>query len=713
MPESQRESSVNPWSILIVDDDEDVHLSTVYSLQGLQVCDQPLSFTHAYSAQQAITLLSNKSFAVILLDVVMETETSGLDLINTIRTELNLHHLQIILRTGQPGYAPEIETIAKYDINDYRAKSELTREQLFTSIASSIRAYQQLSYLDKNRNGLQSVIEVTNNLLARSNQADFSDNLLAQLSNLTKKKVSGFVCSRKEKKSITTVISTSDEYSHWDRECITVLPFEWKSNIQDCLNNKTNRILNGASYFYFELVGRDEYVLFIDDSISLEKNIIDLFSQNLSLCANNIALVKKLHNMAYDDALTQLPNRNGILKLLEAELEKKDVKMVLSIIDIEQFSIIVDTFGYYYSDKILGAVADRLTCVFQKTAIIGRIGADLFSVCYPYSSVNPESLCSIFDEPVLIEGNQHTLSVYVGSVVEQHGDIATGMMSSAMLALKRAKTAGQFKHAYFESKFLDEMKEHALLLSALKRDLDQTRLFLVYQPLMDLNTRKVSGVEALLRWKNEQGDFIAPDKFIPIAEQSGMIISLGEWVLRAALTTLAEFHKKGFPIRMAVNISAVQFQQPDFVKKVFSALSESGIPAYYLELEITESVGILGSDEIEEKLKQLKEKGVSISIDDFGTGFSSLSYLKHLSADRLKIDRSFVQAFDESEQGECIAEMIITLGKQLNLSVLAEGIETKYHLKLLKKMGCTEGQGFLFARPMEKATLLQWLKRQQ
>lgn len=344
VPESQIDSCFNPWSILIVDDDEDVHLSTVYSLQGLEVCEQPLSFTHAYSAQQAITLLKNESFAVILLDVVMETESSGLDLINTIRTELNLHNLQIILRTGQPGYAPEIETIAKYDINDYRAKSELTREQLFTSIASSIRAYQQLSHLEKNRAGLQSVIEVTNNLLAQSNQTDFSGNLLEQLSNLVNKEVSGFVCFWKEKSNNPSVLSVSDEYTHWLGKLITSLPLEWEHNIKNCFDDKRNRILNRAGYVYFELEGKDKYVLFIDDVDSLDKHIINLFSQNLSLCANNIALVKKLHNVAYDDALTHLPNRNGVLKLLEERLEKKNVQMVLSVIDIEQFSIIVDTF---------------------------------------------------------------------------------------------------------------------------------------------------------------------------------------------------------------------------------------------------------------------------------------------------------------------------------------------------------------------------------
>ena len=682
----------------------------MYSLQGLQVCNRSLSFSHAYSAQQAIALLKHESFAVILLDVVMETETSGLDLINTIRTDLNLQSLQIILRTGQPGYAPEIETIAKYDINDYRAKSELTREQLFTSIASSIRAYQQLSHLEKNRTGLQGVIEVTNNLIVNSSTTAFSDKLLEQLSNLVQQSVNGFVCSWQDKTNNPFILSVSGKYQGWAGKSITSMPDGWMNNIYACYLNKKNIISDKVGYVFFESDIKEKYVLVIEDINGLDKHIIDLFSHNLSLCVNNINLVRRLHNVAYDDALTNLPNRNGILKLLDERLKKKNVQMVLSVIDIEQFSIIVDTFGYHYSDKILGAVAERLTTVFHQTAIIGRIGADIFAVCYPYSSANPESLCSIFDEPVLTDVNQHALSVCVGTVVEQHNNKATDMMSSAMLALKRAKTAGQIKHAYFEAKFLDEMKEHALLLSALKRDLDQTRLFLVYQPLINLKTQKASGVEALLRWKNQQGNFIAPDKFIPIAEQSGMIISLGEWVLRAALTTLAELHKKGFPIRMAVNISAVQFQQSDFVEKVFSALSDSGVHAHYLELEITESVGILGSDEIEEKLQHLKEKGISISIDDFGTGFSSLSYLKNLSADRLKIDRSFVQAFDESKQGECIAEMIIALGQQLNLSVLAEGIETNHHLELLQKMDCAEGQGYLFARPMEKSKLLEWLK---
>ncbi len=239
---------------------------------------------------------------------------------------------------------------------------------------------------------------------------------------------------------------------------------------------------------------------------------------------------------------------------------------------------------------------------------------------------------------------------------------------------------------------------------------DAERLFLMYQPQIELSTKRFIGLEALIRWRTDDGLLIPPNEFIPLAEYSGLIVSLGAWVLRTACFLMVRLQKAGMaPDRMAVNVSVVQFRQDDFVDNVRKALKDSGLPPEHLELEITESVTMASASMFETRLHELKNMGIHIAIDDFGTGFSSLSYLDKLPVDRLKIDRAFVQQIDTPE-GPRIAELITQLGKKLGLIVIAEGIETQTHWDILNAMGCHEGQGFLMGRPMPEDQLLDWIK---
>ncbi|MEN9866014.1 MAG: hypothetical protein RL748_1604, partial [Pseudomonadota bacterium] len=256
-----------------------------------------------------------------------------------------------------------------------------------------------------------------------------------------------------------------------------------------------------------------------------------------------------------------------------------------------------------------------------------------------------------------------------------------------------------------------EIRERVRLMHALRTSFEKGQLFVVYQPQIDFKTRKAVGAEALLRWQTEDGAFISPDRFIPIAEYSGLIIALGEWVLRTACFELMRLRQLGFlDFTMSINVSQAQFRHPCFVDMLRTALAETGAPATSVELEITESMAMDKPDMFISMLNEIKQTGVHIAIDDFGTGFSSLSYLQRLPIDRLKIDRAFVTEITGSARGSSIASMIISLGRNLDLTVIAEGVEDERQAQILTDLHCPQAQGFLFGRPMKAPQLLEWME---
>jgi EAL domain-containing protein (putative c-di-GMP-specific phosphodiesterase class I) len=283
-------------------------------------------------------------------------------------------------------------------------------------------------------------------------------------------------------------------------------------------------------------------------------------------------------------------------------------------------------------------------------------------------------------------------------------------LKNAHIALKRAKLQQRTGHFYFSQSMDVDIRERVNMMHALRAAFEEKRLFVVYQPQIDMMTRKPVGAEALLRWQDDDGTMVSPNRFIPIAEYSGLIIELGEWVLRQACLELVRIHQSGFTdFMMSVNVSQVQFRHPHFLSMLRKALSETMAPPHYIELEITESMAMEEPDALIKLLDQITATGVSIAIDDFGTGFSSLSHLQKLNVDRLKIDRAFVTEITESARGSSIAEAIIQLGRNLELDVIAEGVEDERQAKILSELGCAVGQGYLFAKPLTSDVLHDWL----
>ncbi len=719
LPEEQSWVSLprNHWKVLIVDDDEDVHISTEFSLKSLLFLERPLLFLHAYSSAEAFKILSeNPDIAVMLLDVVMESEDAGLQLVHRVREELKLDTLRIILRTGQPGYAPEIETIEQYDINDYKTKGELTRARLYSSLMTAIRSFEQLQKIDKNRIGLSRIISATNSLMQKQGLRDFSEGVINQLAAFIGIEPDGLVCFQALNEELNPgsvrVIASAGRYIPWMDEPHFSEDHKVWSRVQECFMESANIVHDDSTCLYFEPTPSQRYVVYVDAVISLsqmDEELIKMFAHNISLCAQNIGLVEQLQTLAYQDTLTGLCNRNGLLRLLE-ELPKPCAdSLQLIMIDIDQFSVVNDTFGHRHGDLLLQRVSEMLSTL-KGLQSMARLGSDHFALLLEKVPGQDAEVRRLFMEPVEVNDTQHLLTVCTSEVTVDQSVSASDLLGNAVIALKRAKLEGQSQHMAFSKEMGQELRARAMLLSELKQDLQQEGLHLVYQPQVELETGQVLGFEALLRWKTRKGDMISPDLFIPLAERSGLILTLGAWVLRQALQDLKSVRALLPDLRVAVNVSAVQFNQADFENVVAQALQDSELDGNVLDLEITESAGILGSDAVEAKLQELKKLGVIISIDDFGTGFSSLSYLEQLSADRLKIDRNFVAKLS-SPSGRRIAEAIVNLGRQLRLQVLAEGIEDLMQLDELKRLGCHQGQGYLIARPMPIEQLESWLKQ--
>ncbi len=346
--------------------------------------------------------------------------------------------------------------------------------------------------------------------------------------------------------------------------------------------------------------------------------------------------------------------------------------------------------------------------------MIARVGGAGFGLLGSEEVINPSSLHGLFHKPITIDSIEAIVSFSLGLVrIRNFQTCGSELFHCACIAQKRAKSSGQIgQSAYYTPDIRDEIRSSSGLLHELQVALNSpiSPFYMQYQPQVELMSGRVVGLEALVRWTSNTGQIIAPDRFIPIAEQSGLIVPLGNWILKTSLADFRRLQLSGFnDICMAVNVSVAQFRHPDFIANIDQALLESGIDAAKLELEITESAAIQGVEFMQTILSELKERKISIAIDDFGTGYSSLYYLDRLSVDRLKIDRSFINLIGTNKPGMRITEMVIPLGRQLGMKVLAEGAENRDQIRRLKQLGCDEVQGYYFARPMVFEELLAWL----
>ena len=714
-PESDAATDV--WRIMIIDDDADVHSATTFALGNLEMQGRALEFLHAYSAVQARDMLKNEQdIAVILLDVVMEQEDAGLQLVRYIRDTVGMTEARIILRTGQPGYAPEIDAIRDFDINDYKTKSELTRTRLYTVLTAAIRSYKQIRALESNRQGLELIVEGSAELSRLRGLHRFAEGVVTQLCALLGILPEGLICAQAgsdRPSGPPRIIAAAGQYSGMINAPLSSVQVpQVRKLLERCLTERKN-IYEDATCLYFGLSNDRAIAALVDVGHALQdidRQLLLAFCSNITVGFENVMLYTQLLDHAYNDQLLQLPNRTRFIELLEQNL-KQPQGITLALVDLDDFAEINDAFGHQFGDQVLLSVVSRLSQHLGFNSSMARISGDTFGILGPEGLINATGIEALFADPFNVVGERLQISATTGLVrLTDSASVGSELLLDAQIALKRAKQQNRGSSQYFSSAMGQDARERFKLLKGLRAGFEERRLFVVYQPQIDLETGKVIAAEALLRWKTEEGKFVPPDQFIPLAEQSGLIINIGEFVLRTACYQVKQLRSLGHAdFRMAVNISMAQFRHPNFMDVLNNALRDTGIEGHCLELEITESMAMEDIHMVQRVLSAIRGTGATVAIDDFGTGFSSLSQLRQLKVERLKIDRAFVQEAQNSNAGYTIAQMVINLGRGLGMRVIAEGIETDEQRQHLLSMGCHEGQGYLFARPMTAEDLVLWM----
>jgi diguanylate cyclase (GGDEF)-like protein/PAS domain S-box-containing protein len=430
----------------------------------------------------------------------------------------------------------------------------------------------------------------------------------------------------------------------------------------------------------------------------------------------------RVQYLAYYDALTGLPNRTLLRDRLTkalADARRQKYKIALLFLDLDGFKDINDSLGHAVGDLFLQEVAVRLKRNAREQDTVARLGGDEFLIMLTHvedvsdAAVAAERFMGAMSGEVEVEGHHINVSCSVGiSIFPEHSTDEETLIRNADAAMYSAKTSGRHHFRFFTEDMNAQVAEKLTLENGLRRALDRKEFFLLYQPQMDIATGRITGLEALLRWQHPELGLVPPDKFIRIAENSGLIVPIGEWVLRTACGQAKKWQDEGIPaISVAVNVSAVQFRQAGFCELVRKVVQDTGLAPQYLELELTESLLLANADVTVSVLQELKAMGVTLAIDDFGTGYSSFSYLRQFHVNNLKIDRSFVSDVATNPDDAAITAAIIGMAKSLHLRVIAEGVETEAQMSFLRAQQCDEIQGFYFSKPLSADDAAYKLRR--
>jgi diguanylate cyclase (GGDEF)-like protein len=421
------------------------------------------------------------------------------------------------------------------------------------------------------------------------------------------------------------------------------------------------------------------------------------------------------------DTLTGLPNRSLLhdrIRLAISQAAREHQLVGVLFLDLDRFKGINETLGHRIGDKLLKTVAKRLAACVRESDTLARLGGDEFvAILVGVNTAEgittvAKKILMLISEPIYIDDQEIYTSGSIGiAVYPMDGEDSHTLLKHADLAMYQAKELDRNNFQFFSRDMNIKVLERMMLENSMRKALEREEFFLVYQPQVDARTGRITGMEALLRWQHPDLGLLTPDKFIYLAEETGFIVPIGEWVLRTACRQNKAWQRQGLPsVRVAVNLSAKQFGQYHLDEMISSTLMETGLEAEWLELEITESAIMKNADQNASILQKLKDMGVSLAIDDFGTGYSSLSYLKHFPISRLKIDRSFVRDITTNPDDAAIAEIIIAMAQTLKLSVIAEGVETRAQMELLSFNNCIEMQGYLFSRPVPAEQFVNLLR---
>jgi diguanylate cyclase (GGDEF)-like protein/PAS domain S-box-containing protein len=510
---------------------------------------------------------------------------------------------------------------------------------------------------------------------------------------------------------VTNFMDVYDKYSYEDDREFAKKDLETSINSKEIYKSEFRIIAKDGSIKW--LLNRGKLLFnYKDEPIKMAGSITDISERK--------AIEKQIRYMAYYDMITGLPNRNYFMDKFKEILRSNSLtnkSCALIFLDVDEFKKINDTLGHDNGDNLLKEFAGKLKTSITLDSIAARFGGDEFLVLIPeFNSMKDlENICSnvlrIFKEPFILNGLPNYVTSSMGVVIApMDGDDTELLLKNADTAMYRAKEQGKNQYCFFNYSMSKDLAKKISIENNLRNALENNEFQLYYQPQINLSNGKIEGMEALIRWKNNELGFVSPNEFIHIAEKNGLIVPIGNWVIKTACAQNKNWLEKGFKYNsIAINVSCVQFVRQDFIDIIKDVLSKESLPSSCIDIEITESLLIDFTEDNINKLKDLKSMGVKVSLDDFGTGYSSLNYLRKLPINKLKIDKSFIQDICEKEEQRIIVDVIINLSHRLGYEVIAEGVETKEELDLLNDMGCDIAQGYYFGKPVSAEEMEQLL----
>ncbi len=724
-PEQAPTASTAPWKVLSVEDDAGYQASLIHALALIQVDGRSLQVLKARSALEAARILpEHRDISIILLDVVMEQEDAGLRLVNTIRNVICNNQVRIVLLTGQPGMAPRPEVLKQYDIDDYWYKSELTHEHLAAVITGNLRTWERTSQLEQARRGLQHIVTASQTL-SQIRQLDlYLDTLQEQFSLLLDDLEGSFICELTTKDS-----PPEDAHILVQGGCFQATSAHTLASILESEPTLLG-LISLACQQGCHQYGHDLTVLLVSQAqaegpvylaalktavpLPMEdQNLLEVFSENVSTGLTNLSLYDQLHQLAYRDPQLGLANRNSLKQALQDLPAKARSEYTLIIIKMSELNEATLSFGEPFSDSIMQGMAQRLSAEVGALRLLARIDRDSFALLLPNGQTpSSETLNRLLSAPVLVDESEHLIPARALQL-----PLSTFNTHSPEQLLRLAELSletHQHPHEYlrlYDGAQEQLMRERYQRLLDLRKALKTDQLSIALQPKIALATGELAGFEALVRWRLEDGSYLAPDQFIPVAESAGLISELDLCVLQKTLDISRQLEHQGITVPIAFNTCSIDLLRPGYFDEMLALIRASGVPFHRLELEVTETQAMAEYEVISRQMRQLLDAGMGVSIDDFGTGYSSLSHITDLAASVLKIDRTFVARMEESQKAQHLIDMILRMSMHFGFTVVAEGIETEMQRHYLASRGCHLGQGYLFSRPLLPEQALQWAQQ--
>jgi diguanylate cyclase (GGDEF)-like protein/PAS domain S-box-containing protein len=683
----------NVFHILLVDDDEDDYILTKEYFREINVGQYKLDWVADFDT--ALEVAQNKTYDLHLVDFQLAgSGKNGVDLIRLLHSIDNF--TPSIILTGQNTKERDYEAMA-VGVYDYLLKSEVDAPTLERAIRYALKRNSTEKALRESESRFRSVIQNLSDvitILDEDYKISYTSPSAKSIFGVEKTDILGSklidFCHPEDLNNFSKFlldVSTKPE----------TLSIEW-------------RILSeGETWLYVESVGTD---LLSDPNV---RGII-ITTRNIN---ERKILESKLTHQAFHDSLTGLANRVLFRDrvehaLLRAKRQKSSIAVMF--LDLDNFKNINDTLGHAIGDQLLSVVATNLKQSVREIDTVARLGGDEFAVLLE-EAIHPNDTVSVANRILekiqrcfVLQDKEVLVGISIGIAVSEFGlENADELLRNADVAMYIAKERGKGQFAMFETEL------HNLLLTQLELEIDlrkaveNNEFFLLYQPILNLETKRIRGVEALIRWQHPQKGTIPPVKFIPLAENTGLIIPIGRWVLEQACQQLSKLAKNDNEFSVTINISGKQLQHPDFVQETIETIQKTGVNPHHIILEITESQMIHNMNTTHKRLCQLKAFGIRLALDDFGTGYSSLNCLHQFPIDILKIDKSFVDGISDGTETAAVAKTIIALSEALKLQTIAEGIEKPEQVETLKKFGCRYGQGYYFAKPISELQLEEML----